>query len=77
MLTIKQKKSTFRNLKEKYRKSTKKQKTQILNEFMATTNYNRSYARYLLGTLRKRGRKKKYSLRKRVYDISVFYPLRL
>lgn len=76
MLTMKQKQALSETLRKRYRKSTKKQKTQILNEFVATTNYNRDYARYLLGILKKRGRKKKYSPRKRVYDISVFYPLR-
>lgn len=76
MLTMKQKQALSVTVRRRYRKSSKKKKTQILNEFVATTGYNRSYARYLLGTLKKKGRKKRYSPRKRVYDLSVFYALR-
>jgi len=63
-------------VRKRYRKTRKKVKTQILNEFVKTTGYNRSYARFKLGSLRKRGRKKKYSPRDRKYDIHVFYALR-
>ena len=62
--------------RNRYRKAKKKAKTQILNEFVKTTGYNRSYARYKLGSLKKGGRKKKYSQRRRKYNAQVFYPLR-
>ena len=63
-------------VRKRYRKSAKKKKSEILSEFVATTGYNRSYARLVLGSFKKQGRKPKYPPRKRVYDISVFYPLR-
>ena len=65
--------ATVRN---RYRKARKKVRSKILDEFVKTTGYNRSYARFLLGSLKKRGRKKKYPPRKRRYDVKVFYGLR-
>lgn len=76
MLTMRQRIAVTATVKSRYRKAKKKIKTQILNELVKTTGYNRSYARYKLGSLKKRGRKKKYSPRKRKYDIKVFYELR-
>ena len=55
---------------------TKKKKSEIPNEFVQTTGYNRSYARCVLGSLKKVGRKRKYSPRNRIYDAEVFYALR-
>lgn len=48
----------------------------MLNELVENTGYNRSYARRLLGSKKKLGRKQRYPVRKRVYDASIFYPLR-
>ena len=76
MLTMRQRIAITAAVRKRYRKTRKKVKTQILNEFVKTTGYNRSYARFKLGSLRKRGRKKKYSPRDRKYDIQVFYALR-
>lgn len=76
MLTMKQKRALSWVVRNRYQKSSKKEKGRILNEFLANTGYNRSYARRILGSLKKLGRKRRYSPRKRVYDISVFYPLR-
>ena len=53
----------------RYRKSSKKQKTVILNEFCQTCGYNRKYAIYLLYTFKrftkskskKRGKPSKYN----------------
>ena len=76
MLTMRQRIAVTDAVRKRYRKSTKKKKSEILSEFVATTGYNRSYARLVLGSFKKQGRKPKYPPRKRVYDILVFYPLR-
>jgi hypothetical protein len=44
MLTMEQKKAVTRELKDRYQRSSKKEKTIILNEFIRLTRYNRSYA---------------------------------
>jgi hypothetical protein len=76
MLTMGQRIAVTDTVRKRYRRSIKKQKVEILNEFVSTTGYNRSYARRVLGSLKKVGRKKKYPPRKRVYDAQVFYALR-
>ena len=48
MLTMRQKKAITRELRDRYRKSFKKEKTIILDEFIRLTRYNRSYAARLL-----------------------------
>ncbi len=76
MLDMKQRIALTKVIRRRYQRSSKKEKGRILSELVENTGYNRSYARYLLGSLKKRGRKKKYSTRKRLYDASVFFPLR-
>lgn len=76
MLTMRQRIAVTTAVRKRYRKSTKKKRTEILNEFVSTTGYNRSYARLVLGSLKKVGRKRKYSPRNRSYDAHVFYALR-
>ena len=76
MLTMRQRVAVTDSVRKRYRKSGKKNKSEILNELVATTGYNRSYARLVLGSLKKLGRKRKYIPRKRVYDAEVFYALR-
>ena len=44
MLTMKQKKAVTRELRDRYQRSSKKEKTVFLNEFVQLTRYNRSYA---------------------------------
>jgi len=44
MLTMRQKKVITKELKDRYQRSSKKEKTHILNEFIQLTRYNRSYA---------------------------------
>jgi len=44
MLTMRQKKAITRELKDRYQRLSKKEKTIILNEFIQPTKYNRSYA---------------------------------
>ena len=44
MLTIRQKKARTRELKDQYQRSSKKEKTIMLNELIKFTRYNRSYA---------------------------------
>jgi len=76
MLTMRQRIAITDVIRKRYRKSNKKKKTEILHEFVSTTGYNRSYARRVLGSLKKLGRKRKYPSRKRTYDAEVFYALR-
>ncbi len=76
MLTMRQRIAVTTTVRNRYRKARKKDRSKILDEFVKTTGYNRSYARFLLGSLKKRGRKKKYPPRKRKYDLKVFYGLR-
>lgn len=76
MLTMKQKRSLSYVVRRRYQKSPKKEKSRILNEFVLNTSYNRSYARRILSSLKKQGRKRKHQTRQRVYDASIFYPLR-
>ncbi len=44
MLTMRQKKAVTRELRDRYRKSSKKEKTIMLDEFIRLTRYSRSYA---------------------------------
>lgn len=76
MLTMGQRIAVTDTIRKRYRKSNKKKKIGILNEFVKTTGYNRSYARRVLGSLKKTGRKRKYPPRIRTYDAEVFYVLR-
>lgn len=48
-LTMKERKAVTKEIAHRYQKATKKQKGIILDEFTATTGYNRAYASYLLG----------------------------
>ena len=48
MLTMRQKKAITRELRDRYRKSSKKEKTIMLDEFIRLTRYNRSYAARVL-----------------------------
>lgn len=76
MLNMRQKIALSGEVRRRYRAKSKKEKSEILNEFVENTGYNRSYARRILGSLKIRGRKRKHVLRKRLYDASVFYPLK-
>jgi hypothetical protein len=76
MLNMNQKIALSYVIRKRYQRSSKKEKGRILDEFIKNTNYNRSYARRILGSLKKQGRKKKHIIRKRIYDADVFYPLR-
>ncbi len=76
MLTMKQKCALTRTIRVRYQNSSKKEKGVILDELLASTGYNRSYARRILGSPHKRGRKRIRKQKQRTYDSSVFYPLR-
>lgn len=78
MLSMTEKQSLIRTIRIRYKKSSKKDKKQILDELCQTTGYNRSYARRVLNTKerRKKGSKKTIKIvRKRIYDAEVFYAL--
>jgi len=73
MLDMKQKQAITKELKERYNKATKKEKTKILDEFIALTGYNRCYASCILKTKKEKvigyiatgGKKIKYVLEKK------------
>jgi len=44
MLTMRQKKAVTRELRDRYQRLSKKEKTIFLSEFIQLTRYNRSYA---------------------------------
>lgn len=75
MLTMRQKQALSQTIKKRYKKAGKKEKGSILNEFVASTGYNRSYARRLFNN-KKRGRKKTTRKREKFYDYQVFIALR-
>lgn len=76
MLNMNQKRALSYTIRARYHRVSKKEKGRILDEFVHSTGYNRSYARRVLGSLKKQGRKKKHLVRKRIYDADVFYALR-
>ena len=76
MLNMNQKIALSYVVRKRYQRVSKKEKGKILDEFIRNTNYNRSYGRRILGSLKKQGRKRKHIIRKRYYDTDVFYPLR-
>lgn len=73
MLTMRQKKALAAEIQDRYSKATKKAKTRILDEFTATTSYNRNYAARILrlkagkviGYSRVGGKKIKYVIGKK------------
>ena len=73
MLGMKQKQAITKELKTRYNKARKKEKTKILDEFTALTKYNRCYASCILktkkekviGYIRTGGKKIKYVLEKK------------
>jgi hypothetical protein len=50
MLDMRQKKAITKELKKRYNRASKKKKAIMLDEFCATTGYNRSYASWILKT---------------------------
>jgi hypothetical protein len=73
MLTMREKKALTAEIQDRYNKATKKTKSKILDEFTATTGYNRNYAARMLrlragkviGYARIGGRKIKYVIGRR------------
>jgi len=66
MLTMRQKKAVTRELRDRYQRASKKEKTMMLNEFIQLTGYNRCYAcqilnvKKVLGYLNIAGKRIKY-----------------
>jgi len=77
MLTMREKIALTTEVCRRYQTASKRDKSRILNEFVQSCGYNRSYARRVLGQKQVRdGRKKRRQVRKHTYDYSVFLPLR-
>ena len=91
-LTMSEKKALTRQMAARYRRSTKKKKGKILDEFIAGTKYKRKYAGWILRNWGKRRivridgelvelvvgrpRKKRRKPRERIYDEEVFEALK-
>jgi len=79
MLDMRQKQALTAVILKRYKKASKKEKGEILDEFIENTGYNRSYARRILGSKKVRHRKeveKKKQQRKKVYEDDVVIPLK-
>ena len=90
MLTMRYKKAITKELRDRYQRAFKKEKTIMLNEFIRLTGYNRSYAcqilkkkERVLGYLNIAGKRIKYVAdkkmkreKKRFYDKEVFIALK-
>jgi len=89
MLTMRQKKAVTKELRDRYQKASKKEKTMMLDEFIRLTGYNRSYAaralriKRVLGYLNIAGKRIKYVAdrktkrkKKRFYDKEIFMVLK-
>ena len=48
-LSMQEKKALAREISKRYQKAGKKEKTEILNELVKTTGYNRKYVLHVLG----------------------------
>ena len=91
MLTMRQKKAVTKELKDRYQRASKKEKTMMLNEFIRLTGYNRCYAcqilkkkEKVLGYLNIAGKRIKYIAdkrkikrkKKKIYDQDVLVALK-
>ena len=90
MLTMRQKKAVTKELRDRYQRASKKEKTMMLNEFIQLTGYNRCYAcqilkkkERVLGYLNIAGKRIKYVAdrktkrkKKRFYDKEIFMVLK-
>lgn len=90
MLTMRQKKAISKELRDRYQRTSKKEKTMMLNEFIRLTRYNRCYAcqilkkkERVLAYLNIAGKRIKYVAdkkmkreKKRFYDKEVFIALK-
>jgi len=89
MLTMRHKKAITKELRDRYQKASKKEKTMMLDEFIRLTGYNRSYAaralriKRVLGYLNIAGKRIKYVADKKIkrekkkfYDKEVFIALK-
>jgi len=90
MLTMRQKKAVTKELKDRYQRASKKEKTMMLNEFIRLTGYNRCYAcqilkkkERVLGYLNIAGKRIKYVAdrkikrkKKKIYDQEVLVALK-
>ena len=91
-LTVSEKRALIRKHAARYRKSTKKQKGKILDEFVHSTDYSRKYASWILRNWGKKrivfldgelvelvvghSRKKRRKPREKIYDEAVFEALK-
>jgi len=73
MMSQRSKRELAEELQARYLKSNKKEKTRMLDEFVATTRYSRKYANYLLKNGVSRKQKKKAG-RKKLSIAALFLP---
>ena len=73
-LSMKEKRSVVREVRDRYQRARKGKKGELLDEFCALTGYNRSYASHILkhgGSAKKSVEKRRHSERRRFYDKAV------
>ena len=75
-LTLQERRVVTKGNFERYQKAPKKEKTRMLDEFVALTGYTRHHAAQVLRTWGKRRLPKRTRLRPRIYDRRVFEVLR-
>jgi hypothetical protein len=76
MLNMRQKQALTGTIKKRYQKANKKTKGKILDELIATVDYNRSYARRILNSHQRIGKKKQHRNRDKIYDQQLLPYLR-
>ncbi|TET22678.1 MAG: hypothetical protein E3J71_05315 [Candidatus Stahlbacteria bacterium] len=75
-LTLQARKAVTKETFKRYQKAPKKEKTRILDEFVALTGYTRHHASWVLMTWEKRRPPKRTRSRPLIYDRKVFKALR-
>ncbi|MBA7618472.1 hypothetical protein ES703_25798 [subsurface metagenome] len=75
-LTLQARKAVTKETFKRYQKAPKKEKTRILDEFVALTGYTRHHASWVLRTWEKRRPPKRTRSRPLIYDRKVFKALR-
>ena len=75
-LTLQERRVVTKGSYKRYQKSSKRDKTKILDEYVALTGYSRHHASWVLRTWEKRRPPKRTRLRLHIYDEKVFEALR-
>lgn len=75
-MNFNEKRAYLESIKSRYKKATRQQKQKILDEFCATTGYNRKYVIYALGKRKNKRRRKKPGRQSSYNHERILTPLR-